>query len=87
MQIIENKEQVSLKPKPKIWNFRDIEGQRFGSLYAVGYLGRSLTGRTMWLFHCDCGSYLKLSLEELRLGKTFSCGCVESRETVRLEIN
>jgi hypothetical protein len=77
MKIIENTEKVTFKPKPKIWNFKDIEGERFGRLYAVGYLGRSLSGRTMWLFHCDCGASIKLSLEEIRLGKTDSCGCAD----------
>jgi aminopeptidase C len=75
MEKIENKTQLVFKPKPRIWNFKDIEGQRFGRLYAVGYLGRSLSGRTMWLVHCDCGTYIKISVEELRTGKPHSCGC------------
>ena len=86
--------QYNFKPKPRIWNFRDIEGERFGHLYAVGYLGRSLSGRTMWLFHCDCGTYLKLSLEQIRIGKIENCGCVgkngveaESREIEYAQVN
>ena len=78
MKKIETIETIVFKPKPKIWNFKDIEGRRFGRLYAVGYLGRTLSGRTMWLFHCDCGNHLKMSLEEIRrLGHEVSCGCAD----------
>jgi hypothetical protein len=77
MKVVEDAETVTFKPKPKIWNFKDIEGQRFGRLYAVGYLGRTLSGRTMWLLHCDCGTYLQVSVEELRGGSPTSCGCFD----------
>lgn len=73
---IVSREKIVFKPKPKVWNFKDIEGQRFGHLYAVGYLGRTLSGRTMWLFHCDCGNFFKCSQDELRAGKT-QCGCLD----------
>jgi hypothetical protein len=79
MKPVENTEQITFKPKPKIWNFKDIEGQRFGHLYAVGYLGRTLTGRTIWLVHCDCGTYLRVSIEELRVGAPSNCGCLDDQ--------
>jgi hypothetical protein len=75
MKIIKNPEQIKLQPKPKIWKFKDLEGQRFGQLYAVGYIGRLLNGDTYWLLHCDCGTYVQASVRALRSGKRTSCGC------------
>jgi hypothetical protein len=77
-------EKFTFKPKPRIWNFRDIEGQRFGPFVAVGYLGRSLTGRTMWLFRCQCGAHFKYSLEQIRLGRAKTCRCVENARPVTM---
>lgn len=56
------------------YNFIDISGQRFGKLVAIKQ-AQNLTGRTMWLCVCDCGSHKTIRGDHLRNGKIRSCGC------------
>ncbi len=52
MKLFKNPEQIEVKPKPTNWNFKDLEGRRFGRLYVAGYLGkRYLNANTYWLVH------------------------------------
>ena len=68
---------MTLKPKPTNWNFKDLEGSRFGRLYVAGYLGkRLLNSNTFWLVHCDCGNFGRATTSQLTSGKITDCGCL-----------
>src|SRR5687768_5528087 len=82
MKVITNPEQIKLRPKPRIWNFKDFEGQRFGRLYVAGYIGLLLNGNTYWLLHCDCGTYVRVMIREVTSGKRTSCGCDKESQKI-----
>ena len=78
MKKLKNTDEIVLKPKPKNWNFKDLEGGRFGKLYVAGYLGKPLmNANTYWLLHCDCGNYVRASTGQLTGGKVTDCGCLK----------
>lgn len=56
---------------------KDITGQRFGRLVALGPIGRTTGTRKyiLWLCQCDCGNTHKVTANNLRSGSTASCGC------------
>ncbi len=54
----------------------ELEGQRFGRLVAVEYLGKY-----RYRCACDCGAAHESSTGELRTGKTRSCGCLRKEVT------
>jgi len=53
-----------------------IEGKRFGRLTAVK-LEYVKKRRTYWEFVCQCGSRVILVGDNVRSGKTKSCGCLQ----------
>lgn len=57
----------------------DIAGQRFGRLVAVEFHSRK-PSMTYWLCQCDCGKQKAIALNQLRSGKTRSCGCLAIEE-------
>lgn len=63
---------ITLGPKAK-----DITGQRFGRLVALGPVSHTKQGKMKWLFQCDCGNTSVTSLDALRNGNTQSCGCLK----------
>ncbi|HEY8562236.1 MAG TPA: hypothetical protein VIL74_17810 [Pyrinomonadaceae bacterium] len=78
MKKIQNPDGIELKPKPTNWNFKDLEGERFGRLYVAGYLGkRFMNSNTYWLLHCDCGNYVRATTQQLTGKKLMSCGCLK----------
>lgn len=82
MKIIKNLEQIELKSKPTNWNFKDLEGQRFGRLYVVGHIGkRFINDNTYWLLHCDCGNYVRATTHHITSGKWTNCGCLDKLQT------
>lgn len=55
---------------------KDITGQRFGRLVALGYTGSSIPGgKALWLCQCDCGTKIVTEGKGLRNGNAQSCGC------------
>lgn len=55
---------------------KDITWQRFGSLVAIEYTGKSDSSRSaIWRCSCDCGNEVEVSGTSLRGGITKSCGC------------
>jgi hypothetical protein len=56
---------------------RDIAGDRFGRLTAIGR-DLSKPGHARWLFHCDCGNDKIVYLQSVVSGRTRSCGCLEA---------
>lgn len=60
--------------------FKDITGQRFGSL-TVLHLTKRLDikdGHSHWACRCECGKEVVVSGRYLRAGRTISCGCVRT---------
>lgn len=77
MKKFKSTEKIELKPKPTNWNFKDLEGCRFGQLYVAGHIGkRYLNANTYWLVHCDCGSFGRASTQQLTSGSVTNCGCL-----------
>lgn len=62
----------------------DIAGQRFGRLTAVEGKRNPVLGRKyLWLCLCDCGRLVEVVGNELRRGRTRSCGCLVREENRR----
>lgn len=53
---------------------RDITGQKFGKWTVVSYAGRN-DNSTTWNCICECGTKSQVNGQNLRTGKTHSCGC------------
>jgi hypothetical protein len=88
MKKIENPKEIQIKPKPTNWNFKDLEGRRFGHLYVAGYLGKRLINDpSFWLLHCDCGNFIKVETVRLTSGRVTHCGCMKKlrKESARNE--
>lgn len=63
----------------------DITGERFGFLVAVKPTGEVESGRMVWLCRCDCGAETTTVVNQLRSGRTTSCGH-RKREAI-VEVN
>lgn len=61
---------------------KDITGMRYGRLLVLGrgedYIQPSGRHRTRWLCQCDCGRVLYILGDNLRGGKSNSCGCLRN---------
>jgi hypothetical protein len=60
----------------------DLTGRRYGKLVAVKRDGTSQSKRATWLCRCDCGVHKVIRSNDLRTGRTQSCGCLK-RANVR----
>lgn len=63
-------------------NAKDITGQRFGRLTAIGPVGKNKKG-VVWLCRCDCGNTVTPLTNHLASGNTKSCGCLQKEIAVR----
>lgn len=54
---------------------KDLTGQRFGRLVALGPIER-VSDHAKWLCQCDCGNTASVLTAALRSGNTQSCGCL-----------
>jgi hypothetical protein len=74
-----NKEQIAEVGRN---NLKNLSGQRFGKLTVLqrveNYQGINYTA-TQWLCKCDCGNEILVMGNNLRNGRTQSCGCGKSR--------
>lgn len=62
---------------------RNLNGQRFGRLVAIGYADKNYRGQSQWLCKCDCGALVIISASNLREnGGTKSCGCLHRDRTI-----
>lgn len=52
-------------------------GDKFGRLEVVEYAGRNHRNRKTWLCQCDCGNKKVITQDDLKSGKTNSCGCLK----------
>jgi hypothetical protein len=55
----------------------DLTGQTFGRLTVLEEAGRAKDGKVRWLCVCDDGNKLVVRSDNLRNGKTQSCGCLQ----------
>jgi hypothetical protein len=61
---------------------QDVRGDRFGRLTVESYVGPHQRGvKSRWLCHCDCGQETIVAIDQLRRGKTKSCGCFRAEAT------
>ena len=62
----------------------DLTGRRFGSLTVIrrseDYVQGNGRRRAKWLCLCDCGTEKEIIGENLRCGKTLSCGCFQKKK-------
>lgn len=59
--------------------FKDFTGQVFGFLTAICRVENDSKGRTRWLCRCVCGKEKIVLANNLKQGKTKSCGCIGGR--------
>jgi hypothetical protein len=60
---------------------KDITGQRFGRLVAIGLHSHGKNNR--WKFRCDCGAETVAIISDVRSGNTQSCGCLGIASRIR----
>jgi hypothetical protein len=53
----------------------DLSGRKFGRLTPVEYLRSTKSGKSVWLFLCDCGSTTTCTHDNVTNGHIISCGC------------
>lgn len=75
-------EPVRYVEKPTNPRFKDLEGQRFGRLIVLGYLGKRGFHKH-WLCQCDCGAERAVQGPHLLSGHTTSCGCSRGEKNVK----
>lgn len=63
---------------PRIYEFKDISGQRFGRLLAVEITDEHCGSNLKWRCSCDCGNIVLVSGYSLRKGISQSCGCLRN---------
>jgi len=54
----------------------DLTGQTFGKLTVVERTENDSSNRTQWLCQCECGNKKIIKSNNLRKGRTKSCGCL-----------
>lgn len=66
--------------------FKDITGQRFGSLTVLHFTKRLdiKDSHSHWVCKCDCGKEVTVSGRYLRDGRTVSCGCVRTARVIKM---
>lgn len=55
---------------------KDITGETFGRLTAIGPIGRTPEGRILWHCQCECGKTTTAQVGYLTNGGVQSCGCL-----------
>ena len=56
--------------------FENLVGKKFGKLTVLKRVENDKYQRTKWLCKCDCGNEVIVSANQLKRGKTKSCGCL-----------
>ena len=62
----------------------DLTGQRFGRLTAL-HPAEYIRGGTAWVCRCDCGREAVVRTDNLRYGRSRSCGCQRRAANVKRE--
>ena len=58
----------------------DLTGQRFGRLVVLDFFDYDHNHKALWKCQCDCGNQKVVRANELRAGKTQSCGCLHKQQ-------
>lgn len=59
----------------------DLTGDIYGRLTVIADDGsRSNTGRVLWLCECSCGNKVHVQSQNLKNGRTKSCGCLNEEK-------
>lgn len=61
----------------------NLAGERFGKLTVKERAGTQC-GHVMWRCICDCGNQVFSTTNDLRRGKTKSCGCMRTKHAVSM---
>lgn len=56
-------------------HYEDLSGQNFGLLTAIEMLYISNYGNAIWKCKCTCGNFVNAVANNLKTGRTTSCGC------------
>ena len=56
--------------------FKDLSGQKFNKLTIIERSPNRGRYRTMWHCKCDCGNTTIVNADNLKYGRTKSCGCL-----------
>lgn len=73
--------QIVFAAKPQTSRFVDIERGWFGRLLVLGFK-ETIGHHRIWYARCKCGNVITVMANQLRTGRTKSCGCL-SAETAR----
>lgn len=56
----------------------DLTGRRFGRVVVIGRAGSSSGRISIWRCRCDCGTEFNAYANNLKSGRTRSCGCLKA---------
>ena len=59
-------------------HYKDLTGQVFGRLLVAKLDSDALGARIRWVCSCECGKTVSVATNELKAGKTKSCGCLQA---------
>lgn len=62
-------------------NLIDLTGKEFGRLTVTERAENSRSGHTRWVCLCECGTECTIQGQNLRNGRSQSCGCYRSEVT------
>lgn len=62
----------------------DLTGKTFSRLTVLYRYGSTNRGEAKWLCQCNCGVHRAVTGNNLRSGKTQSCGCLHKEQTAVL---
>jgi len=66
---------------------KDELGKTYGRLVVVSRDLPSVGGKAFWLCKCQCGNTIRVSGDNLRTGKTRSCGCLKRDTSSQIAIS
>ncbi len=60
-------------------NSEDLTNRKFN--YLTGLYRTNNNNGVYWVWHCDCGNYIKIKSYDVKSGRTKSCGCYQKKQT------
>lgn len=67
--------------------FIDLTGKKFGRLIVIKRVKNNYFGVVYWLCKCDCGNFKTIRGNNLKSGKTQSCGCLQKEKAKNIGEN
>lgn len=61
---------------------KDIAGQKHYCLTAIEPTAERCRRCVVWLWRCDCGNIVKISIDRVLSGNTRSCGCLKEAKSI-----